>query len=78
MTLSKGEVEEEYAHNYFAKYINSKFIFKQPIDPQNRPSFYKSVWRAHDTECRKIFENYCAENKIKLTAKSVSNRKSFA
>lgn len=61
--------KRENIHNYFDKNINSKLIFKQPIDPNNRPSFYKSVWRAVDTETRLRFENFCLENKIKLTGK---------
>ena len=56
-------------HNYYVDEIKSKIIFKQAIDPNNLPSFYKSVWRDCDNETRIKFEKYCLENKIKLTGK---------
>ena len=56
-------------HDYFVNEIKSEIVFKQAIDLKNQPSFYKSVWRAFDTEARIRFENYCLENKIKLTGK---------
>jgi len=59
----------ENIHNYFDNEIKSETVCKQAIDPKNRPSFYKSVWRTFDTETRMRFENYCLESKIKLTGK---------
>ena len=59
----------ENIHNYYDQEIKSQLVFKQAIDHKNRPSFYKSIWRAVDLETRIRFENYCAENKIKLTGK---------